>query len=130
MLNKGFIQQKMLKLSLKDKFSQIRLTECVADEGSRRKGHLRLMEHYEERQRNISALYVWKCKQFSMAEAKRRQSQGVLGKQWESSILREKVKRQARVNVQKSLYALYGRHYCCSSNIYSPFFTVNELFHI
>lgn len=41
--------------------------------------------------------------QFGMAEAKRRQSLGRLGK-WNSSTMRGKVKGQARADSQKTLY--------------------------
>lgn len=130
-VHKGFIWQKMLKWVSKDKFSQIGSTEGVRDEGRGRQGHLRLRKHDEERQRNMSAEHVCKRKQFSMAETKRRQSPGVRGKEeeWESSTLREKVKRQASVSVQKTLYALDGRPCWCSSNTHSPFSTVTELSH-
>lgn len=48
--NKGFTQQKMVKLSHQRQILQ-RLIECSGAEGSRWQGHLKLRRHYEERQR-------------------------------------------------------------------------------
>lgn len=76
---------------MRNKFSETRLTERTGDDASGWQGHPRLRKYYEEKQRNIPAQHVWKCKQSGTAEGKRRRSLGQPGeKERESSTLREK----------------------------------------
>lgn len=115
---------------MKNKFSEIRLTESIGDDGSGWQGHLRLRKHYEERQRNTYQHSMF-GKQFSMAERKRKQSLGHLGKEkeWKSSTLRDKVKRQARVNLQKTLYTSVAWTTGIPPIFIPPFSTVIEPLH-